>query len=89
VGGNPRFIITGLYPPTFGTTPQEVSVWGRVINIVAYVFVALLLIVPIIFIIRRVRAKPAVQNVKTNEDDDEDDHGDVPPSEDPPHYDYV
>lgn len=89
VGGNPRFIITGLYPPAFGTTPQEVSVWGGVITIVAYVFVALLLIVPIIFIVRRLKAKPALQNPKANEVKHEGDHEDVPPGEDPPHYDYV
>ena len=89
VGGNPRFIITGLYPPAFGTTPQEVSVWGKVINIVAYVFVALLLIVPIIFIVRRLKAKPALQNLQANEVKHEDNREDVPPGEDPPHYDYV
>ena len=58
VGGNPRFIITGLYPPVFGTTPQEVSIWGTVINIVAYALVFVLLIVPIIFIGRRMRSTP-------------------------------
>ncbi len=59
VGGTPNFIITGLYPPTFGTTPSEVSTWGSVINIAAYIFVALLLIVPIIFIGRRLRTRPS------------------------------
>ncbi|HEV2579661.1 MAG TPA: hypothetical protein VGT44_02315 [Ktedonobacteraceae bacterium] len=57
VGGNPRFIITGLYPPSLLTTPQQVSTWGTVINIAAYVFVFLLLIVPIVFIGRRMRTK--------------------------------
>ncbi|HVB75743.1 MAG TPA: YncE family protein, partial [Ktedonobacteraceae bacterium] len=44
VGGNPQFIITGLYPPVFGTTPQQVNTWGTVINIVAYGLVFVLLI---------------------------------------------
>jgi DNA-binding beta-propeller fold protein YncE len=48
VGGNPRFIITGLYPPLIGTTPQEASIWGTVINIAAYALVIALLIVPIV-----------------------------------------
>jgi hypothetical protein len=57
VGGNPRFIITGLYPPLIGTTPQEASVWGTAINIVAYVLVIALLIVPIILFQRYSRNK--------------------------------
>jgi DNA-binding beta-propeller fold protein YncE len=59
VGGNPRFIITGLYPPLLGNTPQEVSVWGTVINIAAYALIFVLLIVPAIFFLRRARVKPA------------------------------
>src|SRR6266699_6523100 len=57
VGGNPRFIITGLYPPLIGTTPQETSIWGTVINIAAYVLVIALLIVPIILFQRYARSK--------------------------------
>ena len=57
VGGNPRFIITGLYPPLIGTTPQEASVWGTIINIAAYVLVIALLIVPIILFQRYARSK--------------------------------
>jgi DNA-binding beta-propeller fold protein YncE len=57
VGGNPRFIITGLYPPLIGTTPQEASIWGTVINIAAYVLVIALLIVPIILFQRYSRKK--------------------------------
>jgi hypothetical protein len=48
VGGNPHFIITGLYPPLVGTTPQQASTWTTVINILAYAFVAALLIIPIL-----------------------------------------
>jgi DNA-binding beta-propeller fold protein YncE len=54
VGGTPRFIITGLYPPLLGTTPQEASTWSIIINIAAGV-VLLLLIVGSILLIRRNR----------------------------------
>ena len=57
VGGNPRFIITGLYPPLIGTTPQQASIWGTVINIAAYALVIALLIVPIILFQRYARKK--------------------------------
>jgi hypothetical protein len=57
VGGNPHFIITGLYPPLIGTTPQEASVWGTIINVGAYVLVIALLIVPILLFQRNVRTK--------------------------------
>ena len=59
VGGNPRFIITGLYPPLVGTTPQGASVWGTVINVAAYVLVIALLIVPIVIFGRYARAGAA------------------------------
>jgi DNA-binding beta-propeller fold protein YncE len=48
VGGNPDFIITGLYPPVVGTTPQQAAVWSTVINILAYVVVIALFIVPLL-----------------------------------------
>jgi DNA-binding beta-propeller fold protein YncE len=57
VGGNPRFIITGLYPPLIGTTPQEASIWGTVINVAAYVLVIALLIIPIVLFRRYARTK--------------------------------
>jgi DNA-binding beta-propeller fold protein YncE len=56
VGGTPHFIITGLYPPIVGTTPQEASVWGTVINILAYAFVIALFIVPLLLFRRYSRA---------------------------------
>jgi DNA-binding beta-propeller fold protein YncE len=59
VGGNPRFIITGLYPPLLGTTPADVSFWGTVVNIVAYALIFVLLIVPAVFFLRRARVQPA------------------------------
>lgn len=55
VGGDPRFIITGLYPPLVGTTPQEASTWSTAINIAAYVLVIAILIVPIVLLTRRMR----------------------------------
>lgn len=48
VGGSPQFIITGLYPPAIGTTPQQASTYGTLINIAAYVMVIALFIVPIL-----------------------------------------
>ena len=56
VGGNPHFIITGLYPPVVGTTPQQASIWGTVATIVAYVFVVALFIVP--FLLYRKYSRP-------------------------------
>jgi YVTN family beta-propeller protein len=44
VGGDPQFIITGLYPPP---VPQNSPI-GRIIDIAAYVFVIALFIVPIL-----------------------------------------
>jgi hypothetical protein len=57
VGGTPHFIITGLYPPLIGATPQQASVYGTLINIVAYLFLILLVLVPI-FLLRRSKPKP-------------------------------
>jgi DNA-binding beta-propeller fold protein YncE len=56
VGGTPHFIITGLYPPIVGTTPQEASIWSTVINILAYAFVIALFIVPLLLFRRYSRA---------------------------------
>jgi len=60
VGGTPRFIITGLYPPLIGSTPQQASIFGTIINIVAYAFLILLVLVPIL-LLRRNRPKPRQQ----------------------------
>ena len=54
VGGNPQFIITGLYPPP---VPQD-SPLGKIINIAAYVFIIALFIVPIILFRRYSKARP-------------------------------
>jgi DNA-binding beta-propeller fold protein YncE len=58
VGGSPHFIITGLYPPLIGTTPQQASVWETVLNIAAYVFVAALFLIPILLFRRYTKATP-------------------------------
>lgn len=62
VGGNPHFIITGLYPPLIGNTPQEASIWGTVINIAAYILVIALLIVPLVLFQRYARSKVKVDH---------------------------
>ena len=54
VGGTPHFIITGLYPPLLGTTPQEASTWNTIIDIAAGI-VLLVLIVGSILLTRRNR----------------------------------
>ncbi len=59
VGGSPHFIITGLYPPLVGTTPQQASIWGTVITVVAYVFVVALFVIPFLFFRRYTRAQTA------------------------------
>ena len=48
VGGTPHAIITGLYPPTLGTTPQQASNITNFATIAGYVFIVLLFIVPFI-----------------------------------------
>jgi DNA-binding beta-propeller fold protein YncE len=58
VGGNPRFIITGLYPPLLGSTPTDVTFWSTVVNVAAYALIFVLLIVPAVFFLRRARVKP-------------------------------
>ncbi len=48
VGGNPTFVITGIYPPALGTTPQQASVFTVVLNVAAYALVIGLFVVPIL-----------------------------------------
>lgn len=47
VGGTPRFIITGLYPPLVGTTPQEATRWSTWLSIAAYTLVIALGVIPL------------------------------------------
>src|SRR5258708_8645477 len=67
VGGNPRFIITGLYPPLVGTTPQGASVSGTVINVATYVLVIALLIFPIAIFVRYPHPDAAVKGKRKEE----------------------
>lgn len=63
VGGNPSFIITGLYPPTLGNTPQQASVIDTVATIGAYILVVALVLIPVWFVVRQNRKrKMKVQN---------------------------
>lgn len=59
VGGNPRFIITGLYPPVVGNTPQQANTLGTIANIAAYVLVVALFLVPILLFRRYAKARAA------------------------------
>lgn len=56
VGGTPQFVVTGLYPPIVGTTPQQASTYGTLISIGAYAFVIALFAVPVWFFTRYVQA---------------------------------
>jgi hypothetical protein len=60
VGGHPRFIITGLYPPLLAKTPQQAAVLGIVLNVGAYAIIAALLIVPIVLFRRYAKAQRRV-----------------------------
>jgi DNA-binding beta-propeller fold protein YncE len=60
VGGDPSFIITGLYPPAIGTTPQSASTLVTIATIAAYILVALAICVPIWFLLRQSRKRKGV-----------------------------
>ena len=65
VGGGPRFIITGLYPPVLGSTPQQASLLNAVAAIVAYLFIAASVVVPVGYIVRKNRkSKAQIQSVR-------------------------
>jgi PQQ-like domain len=53
VGGNPQFIITGLYPPA---VPQN-SVLSKILNIGAYVLVVALIVVPLLLFRRYAKTR--------------------------------
>jgi DNA-binding beta-propeller fold protein YncE len=74
VGGTPRFIITGIYPPSIGDTPEQANTIQTVMTVVAYVVVALLLIVPIVLFRRYSKAR-AAEDKKAAEDSGEEDGG--------------
>jgi DNA-binding beta-propeller fold protein YncE len=53
VGGSPHAIITGLYPPALGTTPQSANIAQTVASIVAYALLAGCVLMPVWFMYRR------------------------------------
>lgn len=57
VGGHPRFVITGLYPPPLVKTPQQAAFLDVVLNVGAYIIIAVLLIVPIMLFVRYSRVQ--------------------------------
>jgi DNA-binding beta-propeller fold protein YncE len=59
VGGSPGFIITGLYPPALGNTPQQASTIDTIATIAAYILVAALVLVPVWFVVRQNRKRKA------------------------------
>jgi DNA-binding beta-propeller fold protein YncE len=59
-GGTPHFIITGLYPPALGTTPQQATQITNLVNIVGYAIVVALLIVPFLLFVRFSRNRKRV-----------------------------
>ncbi len=63
VGGNPTFVITGLYPPALGTTPQSASVFTVILNIAAYALVIGLFVVPILLFRRYTKIEKQKSNV--------------------------
>lgn len=65
VGGSPAFVITGLYPPALGTTPQQASVFTVILNIVAYVLVLGLFVVPILLFRRYTKAEKHKSNLQS------------------------
>ena len=67
VGGNPDFIITGLYPPAIGTTPQQASIVGTVASVIAYVLLIALLLVPFLIFTRINRAQVKKAEIKKSE----------------------
>lgn len=55
VKGIPSFIITGVYPPLAPTNLQEITLPGIIVSIIAYGLIALMLIGPTIYFIRKRR----------------------------------
>lgn len=63
-GGTPHFIITGVYPPTFGTTPAQANFWGIFANIAGYLVVVVLLLIPFVLFRRHARARKLAQDAE-------------------------
>jgi DNA-binding beta-propeller fold protein YncE len=47
VGGSPHFVITGLYPPIVGTTPQQASLASMLSTVGAYTLIIPLILLPL------------------------------------------
>lgn len=62
VGGAPQFIITGLYPPVFGTNPQQASTVDTLSTLAAYLFIGLILLVPIWYMYRKNKKRGVVKS---------------------------
>ena len=65
VGGSPTFVITGLYPPALGTTPQQASVFTVILNAAAYVLVIGLFVVPILLFRRYTKLEKQKSDVQS------------------------
>lgn len=52
VGGTPRFIITGLYPPDIATTPQQAALANVIATVIGVALILVAIIVPGWLIIR-------------------------------------
>jgi hypothetical protein len=63
-GGTPNFIITGVYPPTFGTTPAQANFWGTFANIAGYLVVVILLIIPFVLFRRHAKARKTTHSAE-------------------------
>lgn len=74
-GGTPHFIITGVYPPTFGTTPAQANFWGTFANVAGYLVVIVLLIIPFVLFRRHARARKAARSHEEEAQAD-DEHSD-------------
>ncbi|GHO88955.1 YncE family protein [Dictyobacter formicarum] len=73
-GGTPQFIITGLYPPNFGTTPAQASLFDKLGNILGYVIVIILLIVPFILFRRYTKVRSGATTKQPVEGQPEQNH---------------
>ena len=68
-GGTPGFIITGLYPPALGTTPQQASQIQGIAQIAGYGIVVVLLLVPMLLFLRFSRNRRRAEQESITEDE--------------------
>lgn len=75
VGGRPHFIITGLYAPVVGITAQETTLYGTFVRFLAYAFLVLLGIGPVLvclYYLRKKRRRSSMhQGQKENEEQEQ------------------